>query len=175
MLPIILLGSAVVIGGVLIYAATRPDMFRVSRTASINAPPERIFPLLDNLRAGEQWSPYYRKDPAMKGSYSGPDSGAGATYDFAGNKDVGSGRLSITGTRPPHQVTMRLQMFKPFAADNVIEFTLLPKGDSTDVTWAMGGRQPYFAKVMCLFFNMDKMVGTDFAAGLSNLKTMAEA
>ena len=102
-------------------------------------------------------------------------SGVGATYDFAGNKDVGSGRLSITGTRPPHQVTMRLQMFKPFAADNVVEFTLLKNGDSTDVTWAMGGRQPYLAKVMCLFFNMDRMVGTDFAAGLSNLKTMAEA
>jgi len=175
MLKIILFGLAVVIAGILVYAATRPDTFRVERTTSIEAPPEKIFPLIDDLRSGEQWSPYYRKDPAMRGTYSGPASGVGATFDFAGNKDVGSGRVSITGSSPHGKVTMRLQMFKPFAADNVVEFTLVPKGQATDVTWAMQGRQPYVAKVMCLFFDMDKMVGTDFAAGLASLKALAEA
>ena len=175
MLKIILLGLAVVIAGILVYAATRPDTFRVERTTSIEAPPEKIFPLIDDLRSGEQWSPYYRKDPAMRGTYSGPASGVGATFDFAGNKDVGSGRVSITGSSPHGKVTMRLQMFKPFAADNVVEFTLVPRGQATDVTWAMQGRQPYVAKVMCLFFDMDKMVGTDFAAGLASLKALAEA
>jgi hypothetical protein len=175
MLKIILFGLAVVIAGILVYAATRPDTFRVERTTSIEAPPEKIFPLIDDLRSGEQWSPYYRKDPAMRGTYSGPASGVGATFDFAGNKDVGSGRVSITGSSPHGKVTMRLQMFKPFAADNVVEFTLVPRGQATDVTWAMQGRQPYVAKVMCLFFDMDKMVGTDFAAGLASLKALAEA
>jgi Polyketide cyclase / dehydrase and lipid transport len=175
MLKFMLLGIAVVIAGILVYAATRPDTFRVQRTVNIKAPPERIFPLIDDLRSGERWSPYYRKDPAMQGTYSGPASGVGATFNFAGNKDVGSGRVSITGTRPLNQVTMRLQMVKPFAADNTVEFTLVPGGESTDVTWAMVGRQPYLAKVMCLFFDMDKMIGTDFAAGLANLKTIAEA
>lgn len=175
MLKIILFGLAVVIAGILVYAATRPDTFRVERTTSIEAPPEKIFPLIDSLRSGEQWSPYYRKDPAMRGTYSGPASGVGATFDFAGNKDVGSGRVSITGSSPHGKVTMRLQMFKPFAADNVVEFTLVPRGQATDVTWAMQGRQPYVAKVMCLFFDMDRMVGTDFAAGLASLKALAEA
>jgi Polyketide cyclase / dehydrase and lipid transport len=174
MLKITLLVVALVIAGVLLYAATRPDTFRVQRTASITAPPERIFPLIDSLRSGEKWSPYYRKDPAMKGTYSGPDRGAGASFEFAGNKDVGSGRVTITDTTPPGKVEMRLQMFEPFAADNVVEFTLSPRGATTDVTWAMRGKQPYLAKVMTLFFDMDKMVGTDFAAGLANLKAIAE-
>lgn len=175
MLEIILLVFVLAVAGVLAYAATRPDQFRVARTARIEAPPEKIFPLIDSLRAGERWSPYYRKDPAMRGTYSGPERGAGATFEFAGNKDVGSGRLTITDSRAPGKVSMRLQMFKPFAADNVVEFTLVPRGAATDVTWAMQGRQPYLAKVMCLFLNMDRMVGTDFAAGLAGLKTLAEA
>ena len=170
MLKIILFGIAVVIAGVLAYAATRPDTFRVHRTASINAPPERIFPLINDLRSGERWSPYYR----MKGTYPGPGSGPGATFEFAGNKDVGSGRVTITDSTPPGKVTMRLQMFKPFAADNTVEFTLVPRGATTDVTWAMQGQQPYLAKVMGLFFDMDKMVGTDFAAGLASLKAIVE-
>jgi len=174
MLKIILLVLALAIAAVLAYAATRPDSFRVERTASIKAPPERIFPLIDSLRAGEKWSPYYRKDPAMKGTYSGPESGAGATFDFAGNKDVGSGRVSITGSSPPNRVTMRLQMFKPLAADNVVEFTLVPRGATTDVTWAMQGRQPYVGKVMGLVLDMDKMIGTDFATGLASLKSLVE-
>ena len=111
----------------------------------------------------------------MRSTYSGSDQGVGAALDFIGNKDVGSGRLTITGHQPPDQVTMRLQMIKPFAADNVVQFTLVPRGESTEVTWAMEGRQPYLAKVMCLFLDMDAMVGKDFAAGLATLKTLAEA
>jgi hypothetical protein len=175
MLKLIILVLVPAVGGVLLAAAMRPDTFRVQRTASIAAPPEKIFPLIDNLRRGEQWSPYYRKDPAMQGAYSGPAEGVGAQFDFAGNKDVGRGRVSITGHSPPHQVTMRLQMFEPFAADNVVEFTLEPRGGTTDVTWAMQGRQPYLAKVIGLFLDMDGMVGTDFAAGLANLKAIAES
>lgn len=175
MLKFVVLVIVLAVAGILVVAATRPDTFRVQRTASIAAPPEKIFPLIDSLRSGEQWSPYYRKDPAMQGTYSGPEQGVGAQFEFAGNKDVGRGRVSITGHAPPHKVTMRLQMFEPFAADNVVEFTLVPRGRTTDVTWAMQGRQPYLAKVVCLFLDMDKMVGADFAAGLANLKAIAES
>lgn len=174
MLKIILLVLSVLVAVVLLYAASRPDTFRVARTASIKAPPDAIFPLIDSLRAGEKWSPYYRKDPAMKGTYGGPERGAGATFDFAGNKDVGSGRVTIVGSEAPGRVTMRLQMFKPFAADNVVEFTLAPRDGATEVTWSMQGRQPFIGKVMSLVFDMDKMIGTDFAAGLGNLKAIVE-
>ena len=174
MLKILLFSIAVAIAAVLGYAATRPDTFRIQRTARIDAAREKVFPLINDLRSGEQWSPYYRKDPGMKGTYTGSASGPGAAFEFAGNKDVGSGRLTITDSAPPGKVTMRLQMYEPFAADNVVEFTLVPRGEATDVTWAMQGRQPYLAKVMCLFFDMDKMVGADFAAGLASLKAVVE-
>ncbi len=53
-------------------------------------------------------------------------------------------------------------------------FTLEPKGDVTNVTWAMEGPVPYFAKIIHVFINMDSMVGKDFEAGLANLKSVAE-
>jgi hypothetical protein len=82
--------------------------------------------------------------------------------------------MEITDTSPPSKVAMKLDFVKPFEAHNIVEFTLAPKGDSTNVTWAMHGPTPYFAKVIHVFFNMDNMVGKDFEAGLANLKTLAE-
>jgi hypothetical protein len=164
----------VVVGAILIVATTRPDTFRVQRTATIDAPPETILPLIDSVKANAQWSPYFRKDPAMKSVYSGPERGPGARVEFDGNKEVGSGRLTVTDESTPEKVVMRLEMLEPFAADNRVEFTLVPKGAATDVTWSMEGPVPFLAKIIHLVFDMDRMVGTDFAAGLHNLKVIAE-
>ena len=170
---LVLLAAAV--AALLAYAATRPDTFRVERRARVHASPERIFPWIEDLRANERWSPYYRKDPAARFEYDGPVRGVGASCTFEGNRDVGSGRVTVTGSTPHRGVRMRLQMFKPFAADNVVEYTLRPQADGrTDVTWAMTGRQPLFAKVMSLFFDMDAMIGRDFATGLANLQSLVE-
>jgi len=159
---------------VLAYAATKPDTFRLSRSTSIKAPPEKIFPFLNDLRSFATWSPYEKKDPAMKRTFGGASSGKGATYDWDGDKNVGQGRLTIAESSPPSKVTMNLDFLRPWEAHNVVEFTLEPKGDTTNVTWAMQGPAPYMAKVMHVFMNMDRMVGDDFEAGLANLKTLAE-
>ncbi|HET9694860.1 MAG TPA: SRPBCC family protein [Steroidobacteraceae bacterium] len=175
MLNGILVFVAAAIAALLAYAATRPDTFRVERTTRVAAPPEKIFPLIEDLRANERWSPYYRKDPAARFAYEGPARGVGASCTFEGNREVGSGRVTVTGSTPHRRVRMRLQMFKPFAADNVVEFTLSPQGDGhTDVTWAMTGGQPFLAKVASVFFDMDRMIGTDFATGLASLKALVE-
>jgi len=175
MLKFILIALVLIVGGVLVLAAFQPDSFRVQRKLAIKAPPEKIFPLIDNLHENARWQPYYSKDPQIKLSYSGPDSGPGAQVDFSGGAQVGSGRVSITGGEAPAKVDMRLQMLKPFSADNAIEFTLTPSGDSTEVSWTMQGQVPYPAKIMHLFFNMDRMVGGDFETGLANLKAIAES
>jgi hypothetical protein len=60
-------------------------------------------------------------------------------------------------------------------ASNIAEFDLQPKGDATDVTWAMHGPMPFISKVMCVFFDLDKMVGPDFEKGLAQLKAVSEA
>jgi len=157
------------------YVATRPDTFRVQRSMSIEAPPEKIFPLINDLRKFSLWSPYEDLDPAMKRTYSGKLSGKGAAYAWKGNRKAGEGRMEVAHTSPPSAVVMRLDFVRPFEAHNIVEFSLETEGDATKVTWAMRGSNDYFAKLLQLFFSMDKLVGNDFEKGLANLKTIAEA
>jgi uncharacterized protein YndB with AHSA1/START domain len=171
---VVVLLLVVAVGSVLAYAATKPDVFHVQRSASIKAPADKIFPLINDFRSWASWSPYEHKDPAMKKTYSGAAAGRGAIYEWDGDKNVGSGRIEIADTSPPNRVAIKLDMIKPFAASNRVEFTLQPRGDATNVTWAMNGHTPYLAKIMHLFLDVDRMVGQDFETGLANLKALAE-
>jgi uncharacterized protein YndB with AHSA1/START domain len=174
MIKTILLVVILLVAAVLIFAATRPDTFRVQRSASIKAPPEKIFPLISEFDRWGAWSPYEKRDPAMKRTRSGPASGKGAVYGWEGNSQVGAGRMEITDTAPPSRVVIQLDFLKPFEAHNTAEFTLEPKGDATNVTWAMYGPANYVSKLMGVFMNMDSMIGKDFETGLANLKSIAE-
>src|SRR5215470_6024736 len=173
-LVIVAVVAAVVVGAVLAYAATKPDTFTVQRTASIKAPPEKIFPFINDMRTWVAWSPFEKKDPDMKRIYSGTESGKGSFYEWDGDRNIGRGRLEIADTKPPRKVVVNMHFIRPFEAHNVAEFTLEPNGDTTTVTWAMHGPVPYFAKIVHVFLNMDRMVGTDFETGLANLKVLTE-
>jgi uncharacterized protein YndB with AHSA1/START domain len=178
MLKRIILGVVIVlvvaVAAVLGLAATKPDTFRVVRTTSIKAPPEKIFALVNDFRAWGAWSPWENKDPAMKRSYSGPRSGKGAVYEWDGDKNVGQGRMEIADASPPSKVALKLDFVRPFETRNTVEFTMAPSGDATNVRWDMQGPVPYFAKIFHLFIDVDRMVGADFEAGLANLKALAE-
>jgi uncharacterized protein YndB with AHSA1/START domain len=164
----------VVVAGILIYASTGPDTLRVQRTATIKAPPEKIFALINDLRSWGAWSPYEKKDPAMKRTFSGPPSGKGAVYEWDGDSNVGKGRMEITEATPPGKILIKLDFIKPFEGHNTAQFTMEPKGDNTVVTWAMYGPAVFMTKLIGIFMNMDAMIGNDFAAGLANLKAAAE-
>jgi uncharacterized protein YndB with AHSA1/START domain len=174
MIQIIVIIAVVLIAGVLIMAATKPDTFRVQRAASIKAPPEKVFTLINDFKAWSSWSPWEKKDRAMKRTYAATTGGKGATYAWEGNKDVGQGSMEIAESVLPSRIALKLDFLKPFEAHNTVEFTLEPKGDTTNVTWAMQGPTPYFAKIIHVFINMDSMVGKDFETGLANLKAAAE-
>ena len=174
MLKTIAIVVVVLIAGVLIFAATKPDTFRVQRAASIKAPPEKIFAFINDFNRWGAWSPWEKKDPALKRTYGAATSGKGAVYAWEGNKDVGQGRMEIAESSPSSKVTIKLDFVKPFEAHNIVAFTLEPKGDATNVTWAMQGDTPYFAKIIHVFIDMDSMVGKDFETGLANLKAAAE-
>jgi len=174
MLKTIALVIVVAIAGVLIFAATKPDTFAVQRSTSIKAPPDRIFTLINDFKRWDAWSPWEKKDPAMKRSYGPTTSGKGAHYAWEGNNDVGQGSMDITESVPPSKVALKLDFVKPFEGHNVVEFTLVPRGESTDVTWSMSGPAPFMSKVMQVFVNMDRMIGKDFEAGLASLKAAAE-
>jgi uncharacterized protein YndB with AHSA1/START domain len=166
--------GVVLIGGILGLAATKPNTFRIARATRVNAPPEKIFSLINDLHRWESWSPYEKRDPALKRTHSGAANGKGAVYEWEGNKKVGQGRMEITDSAPASKITIKLDFFKPFEAHNFAEFTLEPEGSSTHVTWAMSGPNLCLGKVMSLFLSMDKMVGKDFEIGLANLKANAE-
>ena len=164
----------VAVAALLVYAATRPDSFRVERAATIKAPPEKIFAQVNEFKSWTAWSPWEKIDPALKRSYSGPPGGKGAAYAWEGNKDVGSGRMEITESTAPSKIVIRLDFLKPFEAHNTAEFTFVREGDATGVTWAMHGPSPYMSKLIGLFFSMDRMVGGMFEQGLANLKKSSE-
>jgi uncharacterized protein YndB with AHSA1/START domain len=174
MLKTIFIVVVLLIAAVLVYAATKPDAFRVQRTASINASPAKVFGLINDFHTWASWSPWEKKDLGMKKTHSGPAQGKGAVLEWDGNKDVGTGRMEVLESVPASQIRIKLDFLKPFEAHNQAEFTLIPKDGSTEVTWAMYGPQPFMMKVMDLVMNMDKMVGKDFEDGLANLKALAE-
>jgi uncharacterized protein YndB with AHSA1/START domain len=173
MIVTILIVIAAAVVAVLAYAASKPNTFMVRRSASIAASPEKIFPMIDDLRAQSAWSPF-EKDPNMKRTHSGAPRGKGAVYAWDGNRQVGAGRIAITESVPSSKVVLLLDMVRPFKAHNTVEFTLDRIGAGTNVTWAMQGRQPYMAKVMGLFVDCDKMCGGMFEEGLAKLKVLAE-
>jgi len=174
MIKTIAIVIVVVIAAILIFAATKPETFTVQRAASIKAPPEKIFAVLDDFHNWGVWSPWEKMDPDMKRTFSGAANGQGAVYEWQGNSKVGQGRMEITDATAPSQVTIKLDFIKPFEGHNVAEFLLQPNGDATNVTWTMRGPSPYIAKVMSVFCNMDSMIGKDFEAGLANLKAATE-
>lgn len=175
MLKTILIVIVVAIVAVLAFAATRPSDFTVTRTAVINAPPEKLEAMVSDFHQWGAWSPWEKIDPHMARSYDGgPASGVGAQYSWRGNDKVGSGAMEITKVTPGREVVFDLHFIKPFKADNVGRFQFEPQGSATKVTWSMSGKNPYVAKLMGLVFNMDQMIGKDFETGLANMKAAAE-
>jgi uncharacterized protein YndB with AHSA1/START domain len=165
---------AIAIAAVLILATTKPDRFSVRREITVRAPAEKIFPLINDFHQWVAWSPYEHRDPALKRTYSGAESGKGAVYAWDGNNDVGSGRMEILESAVPSKIVIQLDFFKPFEAHNTAEFTMLPQGDGIHVTWLMHGPAPFMNKLMQVFMNLDRMIGKDFEAGLVNLKNVTE-
>jgi uncharacterized protein YndB with AHSA1/START domain len=173
-IAIIAVVLAIAIAAVLILAATKPDTFSVRRATAVDAPPERIFALINDFHQWGTWSPYENKDPGMRRTYSGSASGRGAVYAWDGNNKVGSGRMEILDTSAPSKIVIKLDFFKPFEGHNTAEFTMLPQGNATNVAWQMHGPAPFMSRLMQVFMNMDNMIGKDFEIGLANLKRLTE-
>jgi hypothetical protein len=171
----ILIGVAVVVMVFAIVIALRPSQFRIIRTATFGAPPSAAFAQVNDFHKWAAWSPWERKDPSMKRTYEGPTVGKGAVYRWVGNKEVGEGGMTIIDSRADELIRIRLDFLKPFAATNTAEFSFEPQGDQTLVTWSMAGRHNFMGKAVCMFMDMEKMVGGDFEAGLAAMKTIAES
>ena len=174
MLHIILIAIAVVIVLLILIVATRPSQFRVSRSARMTAPPDRIFPQVNELHKWEAWNPWGKLDPNTKLVYAGPPAGVGASYTWAGNNQVGEGMSTIINSQPNERVLLRLDFAKPMKATNMAEFTFVPDGSQTVVTWSMTGKYNFVGKAFGLFVNCDTMIGGQFEKGLAAIKSLVE-
>ena len=170
----IFLVIAALIVAVLIFAATRPNSFQVERSITINASPERIFSLVNDLRAWERWAPEDRKDPAMKTTFSDPASGTGASSDWDSTGRGGKGRMQIVESISPSKVSVKVDFVRPFEAHNLNQLSLVPDGSQTRVTWSINASQLYAMKLMGIFMSMEGVFGTHIQSGLNNLKALAE-
>jgi len=169
MLKKIGIGVAVALVAFAVLAALQAPTYVVSRSATVPAPPDQVFAVLNSFKNFSEWSPWSKRDPALKTTLRGSESGPGAIYEWAGNDQVGQGRMTILESKPNQSVVVKLEFLKPFASVADTTFTLAPDGDGTRVTWAMVGHLDYMGKVMGLFMNWDKMIGPDFEKGLAAL------
>jgi Polyketide cyclase / dehydrase and lipid transport len=165
---------AIAIVAFFVFANSRPSTFSMVRSATLNASPEKVFAQINDFKNWANWSPWDKMDPSMQRSYTGPAAGKGAKYAWIGNKKVGEGSMEITRSVPASNMELDLNFLKPFKANNVTEFTLEPQGAATKIKWEMRGNLNLMMKTMHLFMDMDKVVGKDFEAGLSNLKAIVE-
>jgi hypothetical protein len=171
----VLLVLAALVVVLVVVIALQPSEFRVMRATTVAAPAPVVFAQVNDFHKWEAWNPWGKIDPAMKQAHQGAPAGVGAVYTWAGNSEVGEGRMTLVESRPSDLIRVKLEFFKPMAGESLAEFTFRPEGDRTAVTWSMSGRNNFIAKAMCLVMNMDKMIGGQFEKGLAQMKAVAEA
>ena len=174
MLKIVLLVLVTVIAVLLVVIVVQPDHFHIARSVTIETPANIVFDKVNNLHEWQKWSPWAKLDPNARLTYKGPISGAGAGYEWEGNNDVGAGEMTITESKPYEVIRFHLDFLRPFEASNTAEFTFVPNGNQTVVTWSMSGENNFIGKAFSLVINCDKMVGGEFDKGLAELKKQSE-
>jgi hypothetical protein len=145
------------------------DTYTVERSATMDAPPARVYEEIVDFHKWRNWSPWEEVDPNLQRNYSGPDRGVGATYSWSGNRKAGQGRMEIVEATEPSKVAIDLRFEKPFKAQNPTAFLIEPQGSGSRVTWTMSGKKTLMTRVMGVFKSMDSFVGPDFEKGLARL------
>ncbi len=157
------------------YVTMLPDVYALTRSTVISAPPEVVFSHIEDFRKWDAWSPWAKRDPAAKATFSGEPKGRGSVFEWSGNSEVGAGRMTMMQSRSPGGVIIKLDFTKPYEATSDVTFLLKPEAGGTRVTWSMSGRQTFIEKAFCTMMGgMERIVGPDFEKGLANLKAVAE-
>jgi len=171
----ILIALAAVVVIFVIVVSLQPADFRVTRSATIAAPPADVFANVNDFHKWPAWSPWAKLDPAMKTTHTGPVAAPGSSYAWSGNDKVGEGKMTLVEAVPGQRLRITLEFLKPFAATSATEFGFAPRQGGTETTWTMEGHNSFVAKAFSVFMDMDKMIGNDFEKGLAQLKAVSEA
>jgi uncharacterized protein YndB with AHSA1/START domain len=158
----------------LIVVACQPADYHIVRTTQISAPVSAVFAQVNDFHQWEAWNPWGQLDPAMKQTYEGASSGTGAVYSWAGNDQAGEGRMTLTESKPNELIRVKLEFMKPMQGTSDVQFLFKPEGDQTSISWDMTGRKNFISKGVCMYMDMDKMVGGEFEKGLAQIKAIVE-
>lgn len=149
-----------------------PSQFNVSRSITIGAPAEKIYPLIATTKQWKNWTVWNQRDANMKIDYAGPESGVGAKWSWE-SKSEGSGEMEFTSAEPNKLLGYRL-LFRDFNTTSTGTLQLDPDAAGTKVTWSFAGEAGNNPMMRYMGLMMDGMIGKDFDAGLANLKVLAE-
>jgi uncharacterized protein YndB with AHSA1/START domain len=170
-----LVAIAGIVAGLCIIVAMQPNEYSIERSTVIAAPPDAIFPHVNDLEQWSDWSPWKELDPDAKMVISTPSAGTGANFAWSGNDKVGEGTLTILESQPPERIEVEQVFARPMVGSARMIFSFTPEADGTQVTWRMQGENGFLGKAMCLFMSMEKMIGPDFERGLASIKRVVEA
>ena len=149
-----------------------PSTYSAQRSVTINAPVEKVFPLVANHKEWKRWSIWNQRDPNMLMTYSGPEMAAGSKWSWK-SKSEGNGGMEFSAVEPNKRVGYILTMEDMTPAAGDLKFTT--EGAATKVSWDINGNAGMNPVFRWFGLFMDKMIGPDFEAGLKNLKKLAEA
>lgn len=167
-----ILGALVVI--IILMILFAPKQYEVNRSITINRSLPDVFNYLRYVKKQNDWSPWWKKDPHMKQTFTGEDGTVGFISAWEGNKLVGIGEQEIKKIDNNKCIISELRFFKPWKSVSEGYLNVDEEGDATKVTWGFRGSNPRPFNAMMLFFNMDKSVGKDFEEGLDELKSVLE-
>ncbi|MBC8012656.1 MAG: SRPBCC family protein [Methyloceanibacter sp.] len=175
MLKKILIALAAIVLIFVVVVALQPSDFRVERTATIAAPPADVFAQVNDFHKWEAWSPWAKLDPEAKVAFEGPPEGEGTVMTWAGNDQVGEGKMTLTESRPSDLVKIKVDMVKPYEGTSTGQFIFKPDGDRTAVTWSIGAHHSFMEMAFCLVMNGKKMMGELMEKGLAQMKSVVES
>jgi carbon monoxide dehydrogenase subunit G len=158
-----------------VVVALQPSEFHVERTATVAAPPTDVFAEVNDFHKWDAWSPWAKLDPNAKVAFEGPPAGEGTVMTWAGNDEVGEGKMTLVESRPDELVKIKVDFVKPFEGSSSSQFAFKPEGDQTAVTWSMDAHHNFLDKAFCLVMNGKKMIGDDMEKGLAQMKQVAES
>ncbi len=175
-LTTILAVIALLIAAILIIAWLTKKEYAAEREIIINKPPQQVFDHIKFLRNQDNFTKWATMDANMKKEYFGTDGTVGfiSAWD-SDNKKVGKGEQEIKKITEGKRLETELRFIKPFTGLANAYMTTEPYGNNaTKVKWGFDSKMKYPMNILLLFMNMDKMIGEDFATGLTNLKNVLE-
>ena len=172
----ILIAIVIIIAIPLIAALFVKGDYALERETIIKKPKQFVFDYVKHIKNQNNFSVWNMKDPNAKMDYKETDGTVGfiSSWDSE-NKEVGTGEQEIKQIAEGSRIDMELRFTKPMnMKDNAYMITEAIDSTQTKVKWGFFGKSPYPMNLMCLFMDMDKMVGPDLQKGLDNLKVILE-